>query len=160
MYIHFPKRNKIINTKVVSLLIHVIQMYWKERAVCITTGQSYWKKIGKTLWTISRVNIKCITQSRTFWTWKYTPVIICQSRDINCQLFKIYEDLWSTLSTKHPPQSKGSLFPANTCFSEFFLHCQYQGQFSINQRFLLLEKPLISLLKECLNKGGKSARLY
>lgn len=119
MYIHFPKRNKIINTKVVSLLIHVIQMYWKERAVCITTGQSYWKKIGKTLWTISRVNIKCITQSRTFWTWKYAPVIICQSRDINCQLSKVYEDLWSPYLQSTHHKVKAHYFLPTLAFLNF-----------------------------------------
>lgn len=102
---------------------------------------------------MNRESIKCIVQSRTFLSVKMGTI-----NNMPEQRYKLstVQGLWrptASLTMRHPPQSKDSLFPANTCLSEFFLHCQEHSKFSINQRFLLLEPPLISLLKHFLNKG-------
>lgn len=64
------------------------------------------------------------------------------------------QGLWrpmASLSMKHSPQSKDSLFPANACLSEFFLHCQEHNKFSINQVFIVRATSDITL-KQFLNK--------
>lgn len=72
------KRNEIINTKVLSLSM-----------LCRYSGRKgdfhYWERIGKILWNMVSF----------FWSWKQALSPTCQSGDVNQQLSRVWEDLWS-----------------------------------------------------------------
>lgn len=80
-----PKETRIVNTKILSLSTHGIQIYWEEKSICIITGQSYWERIGKILWTMNKGEHKMYCPKQDFFERENRHELLTtyQNRDVN-----------------------------------------------------------------------------